>query len=113
MNNYCNSVFINKILARSYYSEDNIHQIFTVESEKDFGVTVDDEGLQFKSHINQITHKANSALGTIKRTLIPGMLIQYHYYIPHLFLDYASIVWNPYLMGSIRNLRESNKGLPN
>ena len=37
------------------------------DKKKDLGVAFD-ENLQFKTHINQITHKANNVLGIIKRT---------------------------------------------
>ena len=50
----------------TFYINNDAHPISTVQEEKDLGVTFD-EDLNFKAHINQIIHKANNVLGTIKR----------------------------------------------
>ena len=50
-----------------FYLDSGAHQICTVQEEKDLGVTFDDN-LHFKTDVNQIVHKANSVLGTIKQT---------------------------------------------
>ena len=57
-----------KYTSRQYhfYINNDAHPISTVHEEKDLGVTFD-ENLYFKTHINQIIHKANNVLGTIKR----------------------------------------------
>ena len=54
---------------RQYYFnlDDEVHQISSVQEQKDLGVTFD-ENLHFKTHINQIICRANNVLGTIKRT---------------------------------------------
>ena len=57
------------IAPRQYYFnlDDEVHQISSVQEQKDLGVTFD-ENLHFKTHINQIIRRANNVLGTIKRT---------------------------------------------
>ena len=54
--------------SQYYFHLDNgVHQICTVQEEKDLGV-IFDEHLHFNTHIKQIINKANNVLGTIKRT---------------------------------------------
>ena len=55
--------------SRQYYFnlDDEVHQISSVQEQKDLGVTFD-ENLHFKAHINQIIRRDNNVLGTIKRT---------------------------------------------
>ena len=57
-----------------FYLDNEVHQICTVQEEKDLGVTFD-EHLHFNTHIKEIIHKANNVLGTIKRNLILEMLM--------------------------------------
>jgi len=48
-----------------FYFNNEVHPICTVQEEKDLGVVLD-ENLYFKTHVNQIIHKANNVLGIIK-----------------------------------------------
>ena len=48
-----------------FYLDNEVHPICTVQEENDLGVAFD-ENLNFKTHINQIIHKANNVLGIIK-----------------------------------------------
>ena len=94
-----------------FYSEDAVHQVTAVDNEKDLGV-IFDNNLQFKSHITHIIHKANNVLGTIKRTFSSRdahtiRLLYTTLVCP--ILDYASTIWNPHLMGSIRDLEKIQK----
>ena len=54
-----------------FYSDGDVHQISMVRSEKDLSV-IFDENLHFRTHINEIIHKANNVLGIIKRTFNSG-----------------------------------------
>ena len=105
---------------RQYYFnlDDEVHQISSVQEQKDLGVTFD-ENLHFKTHINQIIHRANNVLGTIKRTFNsrdPNLIRQLYTTLVRPTLDYASTIWNPHQMGDIHGLenvqRRATKLIP-
>ena len=73
---------------------------------KYLGVTITSD-LQWNQHINNITNKANSILGLLRRNLrIPSQTIKTHAYQslvrPH--LEYASTVWDPHTQKNIYKL---------
>ena len=68
------------------------------DSAKYLGLTITSD-LQWNQHINNITNKANSILGLLRRNLrIPSQTIKTHAYQslvrPH--LEYTSTVWDPH-----------------
>ena len=101
-----------------FYINNDAHPISTVQEEKDLGVTFD-ENLHFKTHINQIIHKANNVLGTIKRNFNsrdPVVIRLLYTTLVRPILDYASTIWNPHLLGKIHELeniqRRATKLIP-
>ena len=95
---------------KQYYFnlDDEVHQILTVQEQKDLGDTFD-ENLHFKTHVNQIICRANNVLGTIKRTFNsrdPNLIRQLYTTLVRPTLDYASTIWNPHQMGNIRGLEK-------
>ena len=101
-----------------FYINNDAHPISTVQEEKDLGVTFD-ENLHFKTHINQLIHKANNVLGTIKRNFNsrdPVVIRLFYTTLVRPILDYASTIWNPHHLGNIRELeniqRRATKLIP-
>ena len=65
--------------------------------------------LKFSQHIKSITRKANSVIGTIKQSFSCLDKTMFHtLYVslvrPH--LEYASEIWNPYLIGDMQTLEK-------
>ena len=63
--------------------------------------------LKFSKHVNLSTMKANRMAGIIKRTFLHLTLTVFrilHISLVRPHLDYASIIWNPYLLKDIRAL---------
>ena len=109
-----------KSTSRQYYFyiNNDAHPISTVQEEKDLGVTFDGN-LHFKTHINQIIHKANNVLGTIIRNFNsrdPVVIRLLYTTLLRPILDYASTIWNPHHLGNIRELeniqRRATKLIP-
>ena len=76
------------------------------ELEKDLGVWMDGT-LKFSHHVAHAVSKANQLLGLIRRsfTYLDGPLLKQLYTTivrPH--LEYANVVWHPYLMKDIEAL---------
>ena len=76
------------------------------DSAKYLGLTITSD-LQWNQHINNITNKANSIIGLLRRNLrIPSQTIKTHAYQsllrPH--LEYASTVWEPHTKKNIHKL---------
>ena len=76
------------------------------DSAKYLGLTITSD-LQWNQHINNVTNKANSILGLLRRNLrIPSQTIKTHAYQslvrPH--LEYASTVWDPHTQKNIHKL---------
>ena len=70
-----------------------------MDHEKDIGVTLDSK-LNFEKHINEKINKANSILGTIRRTFTyietENFTNLYKALVrPH--IEYANQIWSPYL----------------
>ena len=83
-----------------------------VSQYKYLGVTIN-EDLTWSSHINEITNKAKRMVGLLYRqfyawTSTPALLKLYTSLVrPH--LEYASQVWNPYLVKDVQRLEEVQK----
>ena len=81
-------------------------QLVELDSSKYLGITLTTD-LRWNTHISNITKKANSALGLIRRNLrIASQTVKTQAYQalvrPH--LEYASSVWDPYTQANIRKL---------
>ena len=77
-----------------------------VKSEKDLGITVDDQ-LNFKEHIGNCIRKASRNMGLIRRTfshLDKEMFVPLYTSLVRSHLEYAEAVWNPHLIGDIKRL---------
>ena len=66
--------------------------------------------LKFSQYVNKIVHKANRVIGIIKRFFNCMDKTMFHtLYVtlvrPH--LEYASMIWNPHLIGDIQVLEKS------
>ena len=75
-------------------------------SAKYLGLTITSD-LQWNQHITNITNKANSIIGLLRRNLrIPSQTIKTHAYQslvrPH--LEYASTAWDPHTQNNIHKL---------
>ena len=78
------------------------------DQEHDLGVLFTPD-LKFSSHIKLITRKANNVIGIIKHTfscLDRTMFCTFYISLVRPHLEYASEIWNPYLMGNIRTLEK-------
>ena len=74
-----------------------------VTEEKDLGVTFCDT-LKFDKHILNYLNKANKILGIVKRTFTymnRDMFIQLYKSLIRPNLEYATVIWNPYLKKNI------------
>ena len=94
------------------YTLHNQH-LSETDSAKYLGVTITSD-LQWNKHINNITNKANSILGLLRRNLrIPSQTIikQYQSLVrPH--LEYASTVWDPHTHKIVTSSISSNAEQP-
>ena len=93
--------------------------ITTCTQEKDLGITFDPD-LNFKTHINNITSKANQVLGIIKRNFTfidKNIFIKLYKALVRPHLGYGQSVWSPYLLTYKREIekvqRRATKLLPN
>jgi len=93
-----------------YYMKDSTngrsHELGETDLERDLGVYMS-SNLKCRGQVNHAVRKANSVLGTLKRTFMSrNMTIWsklYKTYIrPH--LEFAISAWNPYLKGDIQRL---------
>ena len=76
------------------------------DSAKYLGLTITSD-LQWNQHINNVTNKANSILGLLRRNLrIPSQTIKTHAYqsLVRPNLEYASTVWDPHTQKNIHRL---------
>ena len=79
-----------------------------MDSNPYLGITISND-LQWKTHINNITKKANSTLGFIKRNLkhAPQECKRVAYIaLVRSTLEYAAIVWGPYKQSDTVNLEK-------
>ena len=83
-----------------------LHLIGTVDEENDLGITFSRD-FKFRSHIYKIVQKANKVLGVISRTfkyLDPNIMHLLYTSLVRPHLDYASNIWNPYLLEDMRTI---------
>ena len=83
-------------------------EIENVQSEKDLGVTFD-TSLRFTSHIANITKKANSRLGMIKRSfsnLSKEIVIPLYKSLVRPIVEYGSSIWNPMLKSDVQEIEK-------
>ena len=87
-------------------SQDDIQVLQAIDEEKDLGVILDPT-LSFNRHITAKVAKANQFMGMVRRVFADldkeMFLILYKTKIrPH--MEYATTVWNPYLLKDIRRV---------
>ena len=106
----CNTMSINsrgEDRPEASYSLGNT-ELNRVTSEKDLGVSIDNR-LTFDEHITNVTNKANSIMGVIRRSFshmdVPVFRQLFRSLVrPH--LEYAQPVWSPYKRGQILQLEQ-------
>ena len=89
-------------------SSTRLHLVSTVDEENDLGITFSRD-FKFKSHIHKIVRKANKVLGVISRTfkyLDPDIMRLLYTSLVRPHLDYASNIWNPYLLEDMRTIEK-------
>ena len=91
-------------------SNTGLHLIGTVDEENDLGITFSCD-FKFRSHIHihKIVQKANKFLGVISRTfkyLDPDIMRLLYTSLVRPHLDYASNIWNPYLLEDMRTIEK-------
>ena len=85
-----------------------LHQICTVDEENDLGIMFS-SNFKFKSHIHKMVQKANKVLEVINRTfkyLDPYIMRLLYTSLVSPHLDYASNIWNPYLLEDMRTIEK-------
>ena len=97
-------------LSRQYTmgSVAELHQICTVDEENDLGIMFSCN-FKFRSHIHKMVKKANKVLGVINRTfkyLDPNIMCLLYTSLVRPHLDYASNIWNPYLLEDMRTIEK-------
>ena len=88
-----------------YYMKngDELTKLNKSEFEKDLGVNID-TNLDFKIHIKTTVKKARSAAGIINRHIInktPKIMVQLFKSMVRPIIEYANVVWAPYLKKDI------------
>ena len=89
----------------------NNHEVKSVSSVKDLGITVDEE-LKFREHMISKVNKANAVMGTIRRTfkyLDYGAFKMIYCAHVRVQVEYASPVWCPYLKKDIKLIENVQK----
>ena len=80
-----------------------------VSQYKHLGVTIN-EDLTWSSHINEITNEARRIVGLLYRQFYTwtstSALLKLYTSLVRLHLEYASQVWNPYLVKDVHRLEE-------
>ncbi len=90
------------------HSGNNTSEIPSGSEEKDLGVTFTAD-LKFSKHIHNITNKANSLTGMVRRTfrhMDKTMFLAIYKAIIRPHLEYASPVWSPYLKKDIQSIEK-------
>ena len=85
-----------------------LHQICMVDEENDLGIMFS-RNFKFKSHIHKMVQKANKVLGVTNRTfkyLDPNIMRLLYTSLVRPHLDYASNIWNPYLLEDMRTIEK-------
>ena len=83
---------------------ENIYQLNPVTSEKDLGITFQND-MKFDIHISNVVNKANRLLGLIKRTfsyMDKTIFLTLYKTIIRPIIDYGDSVWNPSLKKHIQ-----------
>ena len=86
-------------------------QLERADQEKDLGITIDNE-LTFKNHIQQITRKANSVMGIIRRGfdhLDKDTFLPLYTHLVRSHLEFGQSIWNPRWKGDVRMLESVQK----
>ena len=107
------------VVSISQYQDPKFSHIYTLcntilEHHKDnpyLGVLISQD-LSFTNHINNITGKANSTLGFLRRNLKHGPVSLKELAYVSLVrskLEYASVVWDPYLKKDIDKLEMTQR----
>ena len=102
----CKSLHMGKSNPKTvYYMKEGDQKIplEQVSEEKDLGVTFCDT-LKFDKHILNCVNKANKILGIVKRSFTymnRDMFIQLYKSLIRPNLEYATVIWNPYLKKNI------------
>ena len=89
-----------------FFYQLNNHILEQVQDNPYLGILIN-ENLKWTTHINKITSKASSTLGFIRRNLkhCPRKLKETAYFsLIRSVLDYASTIWDPYLVKDINRL---------
>ena len=87
-------------------NQDDYIQIEPVDSEKDLGVTFENN-LKFESHITNCVNKAQRVLSLIRRSfdyMERDMFLILYKSIVRPLLEYSTTVWSPYLKKDIRKI---------
>ena len=82
--------------------------LMVVNVEKDLGV-IFNSNLSFKEHVNSSIGKGNQMLGIIKRNftaLDTNAFIQLYKSLVRSQLEYANVIWRPYLRADINNIEK-------
>ena len=85
-----------------------LHQICTVDEENDLDIMFSCN-FKFKSHIHKMVQKANKVLGVINQTfkyLDPNIMHLLYTSLVRPHLDYASNIWNPYLLEDMHTIEK-------
>ena len=95
-------------VGRTYTFKNDLEYVIIQQTreERDLGITFTDD-FKFSKHINLLIYKANKMLGIIYRSfqhLTPTVFRMFYVSLIRPHLDYASAVWNPYLLKDIRAL---------
>ena len=102
----CKSMHIGKSNPKTVYYMKERNQKIPLEQvteEKDLGVTFC-ETLKFDKHILNCVNKTNKTLGIVKRSFTymdKNMFMQLYKALIRPHIEYATVVWNPYLKKNI------------
>jgi hypothetical protein len=91
--------------SKHYYSLDNTI-LQQVPSNAYLGITIA-EDLKWNSHINNITKKANSTIGFLRRNLRscpPSNRLSAYVSLIRPALEYGTVVWDPYQRTDINTI---------
>ena len=84
----------------------NDHQLRTTEVERDLGIMVSNN-LKSTEHVNCIVARAQRIFGLIKKTFVSrdaSVIMPLYCSLVRSLLDYATIIWNPYLVRDINSV---------
>jgi len=105
----------NKSPHTIYHYKINEHIIQTVKSAKYLDVTIS-HTLSWSEHISRITSKANLMLAFVQRNLYhcsQDIKAKAYLTFVRLILEYASIIWSPYIHGQIHQVEMVERRVAN